>query len=71
MRDYYATRNVGDLVRVGGSYFGSIARVTEFHGNAEPTLITFEIVTPAPGERHIRTGMVDKAIAGNCPVVSE
>lgn len=58
--DYNATRNVGDIVRIDGPYFGSTAIVTAFHDQADPTTVDFEITEPAVS--HVKVGE-----PGSCP----
>lgn len=60
--DHNATRNVGDIVRIDGPYFGSLAIVTMFYDQSDPTMIDFEITEPAVP--HVKAGEPGSVAAG-------
>lgn len=68
MMNYRAKRNVGDIVKLPGCWFGSLAVVTAFHEQADPTLIDFEVVK-ANNEPHVRVGDKGQYIADYAEVV--
>lgn len=68
--NFNAVREVGDIVRVGGPWFDSLARVTAFHAQADPTMIDFVIVE-ANNYPHVQVGEVGSAPAGACPVIGD
>lgn len=69
MLDYRARRNVGDIVRLHGPYFGSLARVTAFHEMSDPTQIDF-VVTEAHNQPYVKNGETGTVIAGYTDLVT-